>query len=137
MLDPNLFQNQTAQSFLKFSLIDISNMSILILKSKINFFQILTPCCTQIGPRIKNTQNSLKFGSFDISNILISILMSKMGFMKYIPAARPNYPKIKIALKFMFDISSVPILTARSDKSFIEHLQHIMPKFVSECEFQS
>ena len=30
--------------------------------------------------------------------------------------------KIKIALKFMFGVSSVAILTMRSNKSFIEHL---------------
>ena len=45
--------------------------------------------------------------------------------------------KIKIAQKFMFDISNIPILTTRSDKTFIEQLLHIMPKLISEFEFQS
>ena len=45
--------------------------------------------------------------------------------------------KNKIALRFMFDISNIPILTAISDKSFIEHLLHVMPKLISKCEFQS
>ena len=40
--------------------------------------------------------------------------MSKNFFMKYLPAIR----KIKIAQKFMFDISSIPISTTISD----EHL---------------
>ena len=57
--------------------------------------------------------------------------------MKYLPSARDKYPKIKITQKFMFDISSIPILTAISDKSFIEHLPQIMPKLVPEFEFQS
>ena len=59
----------------------------------------------------------------------IWILMSKMVFMKYVPAAIP--------LKFMFDISSISILTMRSAKSFIEHLLHVMPKLVFDLEFQS
>ena len=46
--------------------------------------------------------------------------------MKYLPDQ--TNPKIKIALKFMFDISSIPILTMKSDKSFIEHLLHAMAK---------
>ena len=37
----------------------------------------------------------------------------------------------------MFDISSIPILTAISDKTFIEHLPEDMPKLVPEFEFQS
>ena len=64
----------------------------------------------------------------------IWILVSKIVFMKYLTGQ--IYPKIKIALKFMFDISSIPILTMRSDKSFIEHLRHVLPKLVSNLEFQ-
>ena len=60
----------------------------------------------------------------------IRILVSNMVFMKYLPVQ--INPKIKIALKFMFQISSIPILTMRSDKSFIEHLLHVMPKLVSD-----
>ena len=37
----------------------------------------------------------------------------------------------------MFGISNIPVLTMRSDKSFIEHLLHVMPKLVSDLEFQS
>ena len=40
-------------------------------------------------------------------------------------------------MKFMFDISIIPILTARSDKIFIEQLLHVMSKLVSKFEFQS
>ena len=46
-------------------------------------------------------------------------------------------PKIKIALKFMFHISSIPILIMKSDQSFIDHLLHVIPKLVSDFEFQS
>ena len=45
--------------------------------------------------------------------------------------------KIKIALKCLFDISSIPILTTGSDKSFSEQLLHVMPKLDSKLEFQS
>ena len=62
--------------------------------------------------------------------MLIRILVSNMVFMKYLPGQ--INPKIKIALNFMFGISSIPILTMRSDKSFIEHLLHVMPKLVSD-----
>ena len=61
--------------------------------------------------------------------------MSKMNFMKYLPGQ--INPKIKITLTVMFDISSIPVLTMRSDKSFIEYLLHVMPKLVSDFEFQS
>ena len=37
----------------------------------------------------------------------------------------------------MFDISIIPILTTRSDKSFKEHLLDAMPKLIAECKFQS
>ena len=47
------------------------------------------------------------------------MLVSKMVFMKYL--AGQIKVKVKVALKFMFDISSNPILTMRSDKSFTEH----------------
>ena len=65
----------------------------------------------------------------------IWILVSKMVFMKYLPGQ--INPKIKITLTVMFDISSIPVLTMRSDKSFIEYLLHVMPKLVSDFEFQS
>ena len=55
--------------------------------------------------------------------------------MKYLPGQ--INPKIKITLTVMFDISSIPVLTMRSDKSFIEYLLHVMPKLVSDFEFQS
>ena len=53
--------------------------------------------------------------------------------MKYIPGQ--INPKTKIALTFMFDISGIPILTMRSDKIFIEYLQHVMRKLVCDFEF--
>ena len=63
------------------------------------------------------------------------MLVSKMVFMKYLPG-QINV-KVKIDLKFKFDISSILILTMRSDKSFIKHLLHVMVKLVSDFEFQS
>ena len=42
---------------------------------KNNFYEMLTNCQVQNGPKIKNAQNSLKFGPFDISNLPILILM--------------------------------------------------------------
>ena len=48
--------------------------------------------------------------------------MPKMDFMKYLPVAKPINPKIKFALNFMFDISSILISTMKSDQSFIENL---------------
>ena len=95
--------------------------------SKIIFIKYLPP------QYIKRTQNLLKFGTFNISNMPIWMLVSKMVFMKYLA----GQIKVKVALKFMFDISSNPILTMRSDKSFIEHPLHVMPKLVSDFEFQS
>ena len=79
--------------------------------SKIIFIKYLPP------QYIKRTQNLLKFGTFNISNMPIWMLVSKMVFMKYLA----GQIKVKVALKFMFDISSNPILTMRSDKSFTEH----------------
>ena len=96
-------------------------------------FLLNTTCYAQIGPKIKSAQNLLKFGTFNISNMPIWMLVSKMVFMKYLA----GQIKVKVALKFMFDISSNPILTMRSDKSFIEHPLHVMPKLVSDFEFQS
>ena len=46
-------------------------------------------------------------------------------------------PKIKIAKKFMFNISSSPILTMISDTSFIDHLPQVMPKLVPKFPFQT
>ena len=37
----------------------------------------------------------------------------------------------------MFDVSSIPISSTVSDKSFIEHLPQVMPKLFPEFEFQS
>ena len=37
----------------------------------------------------------------------------------------------------MFDISSIPLSTTISDKSFIEHLPQVMPKLVPEFDSQS
>ena len=65
----------------------------------------------------------------------ILMLLSKMVFMKYLPG--PINLKVKVDLKFLLDISSILILTMRSDKSFIEHLLHVMAKLVSDFEFQS
>ena len=89
----------------------------------------------QIDPKIKGAQDLLKFGTFDVSNAPIWILVWKMIFMKYLPGQ--IHLKIKIALKIMFDIPSIPFLTMRYDKSFIEQLLHVMPKLVSNFEFQS
>ena len=89
----------------------------------------------QIDPKVESAQNLLKFGTLDISNISIWILVSKMVFIKYLPGQINT--KIKIALKFMFDISSISILTMRSNKKLIEHLLHVMSKLVSNFEFQS
>ena len=47
------------------------------------------------------------------------------------------HPKIKITPKFMFDISSISILTLISDKRFMEHLSQVMPKLVPVFESQS
>ena len=58
--------------------------------------------------------------------------------MKYSPADKGQInPKIKVAQKFIFDTSSIPILTAIFDKMFIEHLPQVMPKLVPEFDFQS
>ena len=75
----------------------------------------------------------MKCGTFNISNMPIWMLVSKTVFMKYIPGQ--INPKTKIALTFMFDISGIPILTMRSDKIFIEYLQHVMRKLVCDFEF--
>ena len=60
--------------------------------------------------------------------------MLKMIFMKYLGQINP---KIKVAQKFIFDISSIPIWTMISDESFIEHLPRVLPKLVPEFELQS
>ena len=61
--------------------------------------------------------------------------MSKMNFMKYLPGQ--INPKINIVPRFMFEFSSVPILTMKSDESFIEDLLHVIAKLVSDFEFKS
>ena len=60
-----------------------------------------------------------------------------MIFMKYLSAVRPNLPQDQNCSEIMFDISSIPISTTISDKSFIEHLPQVMSKLVPEFEFQS
>ena len=65
----------------------------------------------------------------------ILMLVSKMVFMKYLLG--PGNLEVKIGLKLWLDISSILILTMRSDKSFTEHLLHVMAKLVSDFEFQS
>ena len=65
----------------------------------------------------------------------IWMLVSKMIFMKYLPGQINS--NIKIALKFMFYILGIPILTMISNKSFVKHSLHVMPKLVSDFEFQS
>ena len=52
--------------------------------------------------------------------------MLKMVFMKYLQLPGQINLKIKIALKFMFDISSIPILTTRSDKIFFLNIYHML-----------
>ena len=94
---------KSTQNSLKFGLVDISNMPILILKSKINFMKYLPPLRPKLVPKIKNAQNLLKFSTLCISNISISILMSKMVFMKYYQQSGQTNSKVKISLKFIFD----------------------------------
>ena len=61
------------------------------------FYEILTTCSPQIGPKIENAQNLLKLGTFDIWNMTISILMLKMIFIEYLPPVRPKLaPKLKM-----------------------------------------
>ena len=184
---------------MKFGTIDISNISVLILMSKIIFIKYLPSVRSKLVPKLKvlriywNLAHSIfqicqsqfvmlkmiftkylppvrpklvpnlkmlrvywNLGTFDISNVPISIIMSKTIFIKHVllvqPKLIPNLKvlnsifqlcqcgfccqkwffkkhllgqinsKIKIALKFMFDVSSVAILTMRSNKSFIEYL---------------
>ena len=64
---------------------------------------------------------------FNVKNIFYEIFTSCLGQIN---------PKIKIAQKFVFDISSILVLITISDKSFIEHLPEVMPKLVPEFEFQ-
>ena len=66
---------KSTQNSLKFGLVDISNMPILILKSKINFMKYLPTIRPKLVPKLKMLKNLWTFGTLDISNKPISILM--------------------------------------------------------------
>ena len=94
MLGPISPRIKNAQKLLKFSLIDISNMPISTLNSKINFLKYLP----SVRPKLaQNAQNSLKFGLVNISNMLILLkFKSQKKFMKYLPSIMPKLvPKLK------------------------------------------
>ena len=80
---------------------------------------MVTTCPAQIGCKIKSAQNLL-----NLAHLIFQICQSGFRCQKWFlwniyQLPGQIRPKIEIALKFMFDISGIPILTTRSDKSFI------------------
>ena len=116
---------------------DIPNSPILILLSKIIFIKYVP----LVRPKMILKLKVLRI-YWNLAHSIFQICQSGFWCQKwflwniYQLPGQIN-PKIKIARKFVFDISSILILTTRSDKSFIEHLLHVMPKLVSDLEFQS
>ena len=116
---------------------DISNIPISILMSKIIFIKYVPLAQPKLILDLK-----LLRVYWNVAHSIFQICQSGFWCQKwflwniYQLPGQIN-PKIKIAWKFVFDISSILILTTRSDKSFIEHLLHVMPKLVSDLEFQS
>ena len=116
---------------------DISNIPILILMSKIIFIKYVPLVRPKLIPKLKVLRIYWNL-AYSIFQICKSGFWCQKWFLWNIYQVPDQVnPNIKITLKFMFDISSIPILIMRSDKSFIEHLLHVMPKLISDLEFQS
>ena len=124
---------------------DISNIQIFILMSKIIFIKYVLNTYyfheTLVQPKLMPRLKVLRVywnSAHSIFQIYRSWFWCQKWFLLNICQLQGQInPKIKIVLKFMFAISSIPVLTMRSDKSFIKHLLHAMPKLVSDLEFQS
>ena len=135
---------------MKFGTCTISSMSISIFMSIIIFKKYLPPVRPKLIPKLKILNFFSKIICKFLANVrpnclvhsIFQICQSKFWCQKwflwniYLLRGQIN-PKIKVAVKFTFDIWSIPILNTRSDKSFIEQSLHVMPKLVSEFEFQS
>ena len=108
--------------------VDISNIPILILMWKIIFMKNLIHVRLKLVPKLKVLRIY-----WNLAHSMFQICQSRFWCQKwflwniYQLPGQIN-PKIKIVLKFMFDISRIPVLRMRPDKSFIEHLLHVMPK---------
>ena len=125
---------RSTQNLLKFGKFSISNRPILILMSKMVFMKYLL-----LGLNWYQNKKMLKI-YWNLVHSIFQICKSGLWVQKwflwiiYQLSSQIN-SKIKIALKCMFDISSIPILTTRSDNSFSEQLLHVMPKLVSKFKF--
>ena len=130
-------RKKIAQGLLKFGTFDISNIPILILMSKINFIKYLP----LLWPKLVLKWKMIRI-YWSLTHSIFQICKSEFWSQKWSLWNVYQLPdqinsKIKTALKCLFDISSILILTTRSDKSFSEQLLHIMPKLVSKFKFQS
>ena len=116
LLGPNWSQNQECSGLLKFGTYDISNISISLLMSKIIFIKYLPLVRRKLVAKLK-----VLIIYWNLAHSIFQICQSKFWCQKwflwniYLLPVQIK-PKIKTALKFMFDISSIPILNARSNK---------------------
>ena len=115
--------------------VDISNIPILILMWKIIFMKNLIHVRLKLVPKLKVLRIY-----WNLAHSMFQICQSRFWCQKWFLWNIYQLPgqinsKIKIALKCMFDISSIPILTTRSDKSFSEQLLHVVPKLASKFKF--
>ena len=128
---------KNAQNLLEFRICDISNIPISILMSKIIFIEYILPVQPKMVPKSKVLRIY-----WNLAHSIFQICQSGFWCQKWVlwhiyQLPGQVNPKTEIALKFIFNISSIRILAMRSEKSFIENLLHVMPKLVSDLEFQS
>ena len=96
---------QSLQNLLKFGTIDISNIPISILISKITFKKYFLPVKPKLVSKLKMLKIYRNLGIFDILSIPISILMWKLIFLNYLPPVWPKLvPKLKV-LRFYWNLA--------------------------------
>ena len=125
-----MFKIENAQDLLKFGTFDISNIPILILMWKIIFIKYLPPVWPKLVPKLKVLR---------IYSDLAHSILQRCGFWCqkcflwniYQMPCQIN-SKIKIAVKFMFDILSIPILT----KSYYMLCQNWSPSLNSNLDYK-
>ena len=122
-------KTNSVENLLKFGLIDISDMPISILMSKIYFMKYLPPVRPKLFPKLKmliiywNFADMYWWTDFDSND--------KNDFYEIFNCCLPINPKVNIAQKFMFEISGIPISSTTSDLLNIlsQILLKLLPSF--------
>ena len=118
---------------------DISNIPILILMSKIIFIKYVPLVRPKLIPKLKvlRIYRNLARSIFQVCQI--GFWCQKWFLWNIYQLPGQINPKIKIAIKFMFDISSIPILTMRSEKfhwTFTTLCQNWSPIWNSNLDYK-